>query len=84
MIDTFNYIFNYVKLKLSESEKSHYYSLIDGFENNLVLHSEISTLLYSWALRCGLQSIIEQSLFNPFPKNLLLDLMESKKEYSVL
>ena len=84
MIDTFNYIFNYVKLKLSESEKSHYYSLIDGFENNLVLHSEISTLLYSWALRCGLESIIEQSIFNPFPKNLLLDLMESKKEYSVL
>ena len=58
--------------------------LVEGFENNLVLHSEISTLLYSWALRCGLESIIEQSLFNPFPKNLLLDLMESKKEYSVL
>ena len=84
MIDTFNYIFTYVKLKLSESEKSYYYSLIDGFENDLISQYEISTLLYSWALRYNLKSIIDQSMFNPFPKNLLLDLVESKKEYSLL
>jgi len=41
-------------------------------------------LLYSWALRYNLNSIIDQSMFNPFPKNLLLDLVESKKEYSLL
>ena len=84
MIDTFNYIFNYVKSKLSESETSYYYSLIDEFENDLISHSQISPLLYSWALRYDLKIILEQSLFNPFPKNLLLDLVESKKEYSVL
>ena len=84
IIDTFNYIFTHVKLKLSESEKSYYYSLIDGFENDLISQYEISTLLYSWALRYNLKSIIEQSMFNPFPKNLLLDLVESKKEYSLL
>ena len=78
IIDTFNYIFNHVKLKLSESEKSYYYSLIDGFENDLISQYEISTLLYSWALRYNLKSIIDQSMFNPFPKNLLLDLVESK------
>jgi len=79
-----NYIFNHVKLKLSESEKFYYYSLIDGFENDLISQYEISTLLYSWALRYNLKSIIDQSMFNPFPKNLLLDLVESKKEYSIL
>ena len=84
MIDTFDYMFNFVKSKLSESEKSHYQSLLDEFENNLIMHSEISTLLYSWALRYNVQLIIEQSLFDPFPKNLLLDLVESKKQYSVL
>ena len=84
MINTFDYMFNFVKSKLSESEKSHYQSLIDEFENNLITHSEISTLLYSWALRYNVQLIIEQSLFDPFPKNLLLDLVESKKQYSVL
>ena len=84
IIDTFNYIFTHVKLKLSESEKSYYYSLIDGFENDLISQYEISTLLYSWALRYNLKSIIDQSMFNPFPKNLLLDLVESKKEYSLL
>ena len=84
IIDTFNYIFNHVKLKLSESEKFYYYSLIDGFENDLISQYEISTLLYSWALRYNLKSIIDQSMFNPFPKNLLLDLVESKKEYSIL
>ena len=84
IIDTFNYIFNHVKLKLSESEKFYYYSLIDGFENDLISQYEISTLLYSWALRYNLNSIIDQSMFNPFPKNLLLDLVESKKEYSLL
>jgi len=41
-------------------------------------------LLYSWALRYDLKIILDQSLFNPFPKNLLLDLVESKKEFSVL
>ena len=84
IIDTYNYIFSLIKSNLSESEKSHYYSLIDGFENNLIVNPEISTLLYSWALRYDLEIIIEQSLFNPFPKNLLLDLVESKKEYSLL
>ena len=84
IIDTFNYIFTHVKLKLSESEKFYYYSLIDGFENDLISQYEISTLLYSWALRYNLNSIIDQSMFNPFPKNLLLDLVESKKEYSLL
>ena len=84
IIDTFNYIFNHVKLKLSESEKFYYHSLIDGFENDLISQYEISTLLYSWALRYNLKSIIDQSMFNPFPKNLLLDLVESKKEYSIL
>ena len=84
MINTFDYMFNFVKSKLSESEKSHYQSLLDEFENNLIAHSEISTLLYSWALRYNVKLILEQSLFDPFPKNLLLDLVESKKQYSVL
>ena len=84
MVDTFDYMFDHVKSKLSESEQSHYHSLIDEFKNELSSHSEISTLLYSWALRYDLKIILDQSLFNPFPKNLLLDLVESKKEYSVL
>jgi uncharacterized protein YbgA (DUF1722 family) len=84
MVDTFDYMFDHVKSKLSESEQSHYHSLIDEFENELASHSEISTLLYSWALRYDLKIILDQSLFNPFPKNLLLDLVESKKEYSIL
>ena len=84
IINTLNYIFNHLKLKLSESEKYHYYSLIDGFDNNLISKYEISTLLYSWALRCNLQIIIDQSMFNPFSKNLLIDLIKSEKEYSLL
>jgi len=84
IIDTFNYIFTPICSKLSSSEQSHYFSLIDGFDNDLISQSEISTLLYSWALRYDLKSVIDQSLFNPFPKNLLLDLIESKKEYSIL
>ena len=84
MIDTFDYMFDFVKSKLSESEQSHYKSLIDEFENDLISHSQISTLLYSWALRYNVKLILEQSLFDPFPKNLLLDLVESKKQYSVL
>jgi len=59
IIDTFNYIFTHVKLKLSESEKFYYHSLIDGFENDLISQYEISTLLYSWALRYNLNSIID-------------------------
>ena len=84
MVNTFNYMFDFVKSKLSYSERSYYLLLIDRFENNLIAHSEISTLLYSWALRYQIKIIVEQSLFDPFPKNLLLDLLESKKEYSVL
>ena len=84
MIDTFDYMFNHVQSKLSESEQSHYHSLIDEFENDLISHLQISTLIYSWALRYDLKIILEQSMFNPFPKILLLDLVESKKEYSVL
>ena len=84
MIDTFDYMFHYVESRLSKSEKSHYCSLINDFENDLISQSEISTLLYSWALRYDVKIILEQSLFDPFPKKLLLDLVESKKQYSVL
>jgi len=84
IINTFNYIFTPISSKLSSSEKSYYFSLIDGFDNDLISQSEISTLLYSWTLRYNLKSIVDQSLFNPFPKTLLLDLIESKKEYSIL
>jgi uncharacterized protein YbgA (DUF1722 family) len=84
MIDTFDYMFHYVESKLSQSEKAHYCSLIDDFENDLISHSEISTLLYSWALRYNVKIILDQSIFDPFPKKLLLDLVESKKQYSVL
>ena len=34
MIDTFDYMFHYVESKLSQSEKAHYCSLIDDFEND--------------------------------------------------
>ncbi len=84
ILNTFHFIFNLIKSNLSGLERSHFNHLMEEFNQSLIPQSQISTLLYSWALRFDTSHIVEQTFFNPFPKILLSDLIEKKREYSIV
>ena len=81
---SFMYIFTMIKDRLHNSERDHFDSLMSGFSRGLASYSEISTLLYSWALRFDLEMIQSQTIFNPYPKQLSFDSKEKPRKYSVL
>ena len=81
---SFMYLFNTLKGRLQSSEKEHFDTLMNDFSKGLVSYSEISILLYSWALRFELEDIRSQTIFNPYPKQLSYDPKDKPREHSVL
>ena len=81
---SFMYIYNMFKDRLHNSERDHFDSLMRGFSKGLASYSEISTLLYSWALRFDLEMIQSQTIFNPYPKQLSYDPADRPRNHSVL
>ena len=82
--NTYMYIFHSIENRLENSEKQYFKSLMDDFTRGSVSYSQVSTLLYSWALRFELHDLISQTIFNPYPKELLQDLLNDKRKHSLL
>jgi uncharacterized protein YbbK (DUF523 family)/uncharacterized protein YbgA (DUF1722 family) len=68
---TYVYIYSLLKDKLNLAEKDYFDEMIRDFAQGLVLPSQVSTLLFSWALRFEIKSIVSQSIFEPYPKALI-------------
>lgn len=82
--NTFMYIFNLIKEQLQSSEINYYHALVDDYRNGFATHSQISTLLYSWALRFNLDDLKFQSIFNPYPKQLISNVVGKNRKHSLL
>ena len=80
---TYAYIFSLLSDKLTVPEKEYFKTNLVDFTQGVASPSDISTLLYSWALRFEKKSIIHQSIFEPYPKNANLP-TSKKREYSLL
>ncbi|MFB5618522.1 MAG: DUF523 and DUF1722 domain-containing protein [Candidatus Nitrosomaritimum aestuariumsis] len=80
---TYAYIFSLLKDKLTVVEKDYFDVIQRDFSQSLVLPSQISTLLYSWALRFDIKSIISQTIFEPYPKKLVQEYSKNR-DYSLL
>jgi uncharacterized protein YbbK (DUF523 family)/uncharacterized protein YbgA (DUF1722 family) len=80
---TYVYIFSLLEDKITLPEKEYFANMIRDFSQGLVLPSQVSTLLYSWALRFDMKSIISQTIFEPYPKGLVPISPESRK-YSLI
>jgi uncharacterized protein YbbK (DUF523 family)/uncharacterized protein YbgA (DUF1722 family) len=77
-INVLTHLYGYFKTKISVSEKEFYFDLIDQYLNHQIPYRNVLNLLYSWSLRFDEEYLINQKIFNPYPKELLV-IMDSGK-----
>ena len=80
---TYTYIFSLLEDRLTVPEKEYFEANLRDFTQGIVMPSQVSTLLYSWALRFEKKSIVHQSIFEPYPKKISIT-NAKKREYSLL
>lgn len=77
-INTLTHIYGYFKNELTENEKKHYFDLIEKYRDKKIPYSTPLMLIQSWSNRFNQDYLINQSILNPFPSELL-DLYDSGK-----
>ena len=69
--NTILHIFGYFSNGLSSDEKSHFLKLVDQYMADRIPFSNLSSVLEMWALRFDTEYLKNQTIFNPFPKELI-------------
>ena len=69
--NTVLHIFGYFSKELSSSEKSHFLKLIDQYMDDRIPFSNLTSVLEMWSLRFDTEYLMNQTIFNPFPKELI-------------
>jgi uncharacterized protein YbgA (DUF1722 family)/uncharacterized protein YbbK (DUF523 family) len=77
-INVLEHVYGYYKDDLNNNEKKHYFDILDDYLNNKKPYSSVLSLLESWAIRFNQTYLIKQTLFDPYPKELLT-VMDSGK-----
>lgn len=77
-INVLTHIYGYYKNDLNSNEKKHYFEILDDYLNSKKPYSSVLSLLESWAIRFNMSYLINQTIFNPYPKELLT-VMDSGK-----
>lgn len=79
MIDTVLKMYSGLKYGISEKEKKLFFRSIEEFKDEIISFSPIVRLLQSWAVRFGNEYLLRQTLFEPFP-NQLIKIPEFEKQ----
>ena len=69
-INTQMHIMGYFKNFITSKEKDHFLNMLELYRKKKEPLSAINSILYSWIIRFENQYLINQSFFNPFPKEL--------------
>lgn len=70
MVNVLQHITGFFKKQLSKEEKNRISKLIKEYRNRLTTLENVLVLLREWAERFHAQYIIEQTLFDPYPREL--------------
>lgn len=70
-INVLTHIYGYFKDVLSVNEKEYYFTMLDDYLNSKIPYSSILSLLESWVIRFDQQYLINQTIYKPYPKELL-------------
>jgi uncharacterized protein YbgA (DUF1722 family)/uncharacterized protein YbbK (DUF523 family) len=70
-INVLNHCFGYISGELSETEKKFYADLIQKFRNDRIPFSVPINLVRSWVIRFEQPYLLPQTLFQPYPDELL-------------
>lgn len=70
MINTLLHLYGYFKDKLSAQEKAYFMDLVEDYRNGVVNLQTVLAILKSWAIRYSIEYVLDQTLFEPYPKEL--------------
>jgi uncharacterized protein YbgA (DUF1722 family) len=73
------HIYGYFKKDVEPEEKEYYFEVMDQYLNSQVPYSNVLTVLKGWAIRFKEQYLIDQTIFNPYPKQLIQTTDSGKK-----
>ena len=71
MVKVFLNMYDSLKEQLSEDEKTFFFRNIEEYEQGIIPMSSITRLLQSWAVRFNNEFLINQTLFEPYPNDLV-------------
>ena len=71
-INTQMHIFGYFKNHLSSDEKVYFLELLEKYREGIIPISGVNIILKSWSVRIKNEYLINQSYFQPFPKELVI------------
>lgn len=81
MTSALRQMYNILKDKISSDEKAFFITSLAEYENGIIPLSSITRIIQSWAIRFNNDYLIGQTLFEPFPNQLIKNLQsESGKE----
>lgn len=71
-INAFQHIFGYFSKYISKEEKKFILNLIDKYRKNQIYRSSITSVLKSYSIKYKLEYLLNQSIFQPFPEELVI------------
>lgn len=64
-------IFSHYSKALSEKEKAYFIDTLENYHNQHIPQSTVMAILRAWAIRFNEEYLIQQTVFEPFPKELV-------------
>lgn len=70
-INVMLHIFGYFSKELSTSEKAYFLDTLENYRSQHIPQSTVMAILWSWVLRFDEPYLLKQTIFRPFPKELI-------------
>lgn len=71
-VNTLTHIYGYFKKELSNAEKEYYFDALDDYIDHRIPYSSVLYILKGFAVRFQQSYLLDQIIFEPFPKSLTL------------
>lgn len=78
-INVLEHIYGYFKNDVMKSEKDYYFEIQNDYLSNKIPFSNVVTILRGWAIRFNKEYISNQTIFEPYPKELIMVTDSGKK-----
>lgn len=78
-LNVYTHIYGYFKNQLSASEKEFYFDTLDQYLNSRVPFSNVLVILKGWSIRFNEEYLLKQTIFEPYPKELIMVTDSGKK-----
>ena len=71
-INILEHIYGYFKNDVSKLEKNYYFEELEKYRHGQVPYSNVLIILKGWTIRFGEPYLLNQTIFNPYPSELIM------------